>query len=70
MREAVRRAVRGLEAEGAKRRPPWLLAPKFAGAGPFKGRALRRAHVSGLRKPASSRSSDAFGPRKASALDL
>lgn len=61
---------RGLEAEGAHRRPQGLLVPKFAGAGPFKGPALRRAHVSGLRKPASSLSSEAFGPRKASVLDL
>lgn len=63
---------RGLEAEGAEWRPPGLLVPKFAGAGPFKGPALRRAHVSGHRKPASSLSSgsDTFGPRKANALDL
>lgn len=58
---------RGLEAEGSERRPPGLLVPKFAGARPFKGPAFRRAHVSGLRKPASSLSSE---PRKASALDL
>lgn len=48
----------GLEADHTKRRPqpphPTPTSQLLAGAGPFKGPALRRAHVSGLRKPARS----------------
>lgn len=51
--EAVRRAgaAGSRHHEAATPSLPRLLAPKFAGPGPFKGPALRRAHVSGLRKP-------------------
>lgn len=63
VREAARRAG-DWKPPARSGAPPRLLAPKFAGAGPFKGPALRGAHVSGLRKPAPSHNSDACGPRK------